>query len=66
MSRFVMVMDVAGFRYAINVDNILWICPDSRNVCMSGMSGACNSLLTLRPESIKRLLDMLGVDDDDD
>lgn len=61
MSRFVMVTDNDGFRYAINVDRIAWICPDSRNVCMSDMNGMEDGLLRLSPEDIQRLLDILGV-----
>lgn len=47
---------------AKNVDRILWIHPGTRNVCMSGTSGAWNGILTLCPEDIQRLLEMAGVD----
>lgn len=57
-----MVTDNVGFRYAINVDSILWISPDTRNVCMVGMDG----IMTIRPEGVQRLLDVMEVDHDAD
>ena len=56
---FVMVTDDDGFKYAINVDRILWVSPDSRIV---RTGNKWDEYLRLCPESIQRLLDMVGVD----
>ena len=63
MSMFVMVKDNDGFRYAINVDRILWLSPESRSVCMSATNGRWD-VLSLCHEDIQRLLDILGVTGD--
>ena len=63
MSRFEMVTDDRGDRYAINVDSILWLSPETCNVCMLGTSGVWSGLITLSPESIQRLLDIMTVVD---
>ena len=59
---FVMVTGDDGFKYAINVDRILWVSPDSRSVCMSATNGQWDVLMSIRREDIQRLLDMAGVD----
>ena len=59
MIRFVMVTDDKGDRYAINVDSILWLSPETCNVCMS----EGDVIMTVRSEDIQRLLDIMMVVD---